>query len=149
MLARANRSKEILEVIVVVAIALGGDILFGFSGGRTGRVCDRILLAVAIEDAPLHGFRERADCVPGSFFKGEGLMLTELPAISMVPSEPVKISPSLSSPPSSKFHAQAEVETFAIVKQAQRDVGGLAAILQKRNPPVAMALVGPLVPVMK
>ena len=40
---------------------------------------------------------------PGSFASGVRVTVTPLPAISIVPSEPVNRKPSLSSPPSTKF----------------------------------------------
>src|ERR1700726_114858 len=66
-LPRSNCRKEILEVIVAVAVALGSYIFLVLRRWRSRWVRHRIFLPVAFKRALLHRFREGINCVAWFF----------------------------------------------------------------------------------
>ena len=143
-LAGANGGKEIPEVIVAVAVSLGRYI-FLISQLRRSRgmrawiflpVLLRMRFCIASVKVPI--------MKPGSFSSGVRLTMTVLPAISIVPSEPVKISPSLSSPPSTKFTRRLRLKPSRIVEEAQHHVGHIPAVFPEAQPSGGHRACGPM-----
>ncbi len=86
-------------------------------------------------DLLLHRLGKRAQpSCPAPSRAAPGSRVTAFPPISIVPSDPVKISPSLSSPPSTKFTRRLRLNPSRIIEEPQHHVRNIAPILPETQP---------------
>src|ERR1700686_3833751 len=133
-LPRANCRKESFEVIIAVAVALRSHIFVVFRRWRSGWVRQRILLPVAFQRAFLHGFREGINRVSWFLSKRRTAYADRVPgnfhgAFRAGKDQPLALLASIH-----EIDAQAKVEAFAIVKEAEHDVGSVSPVFPETQP---------------